>query len=96
LILRKKYDLIICFEVLEHLHEDLKLLKLINSWLKDDGILLISVPHNEKLWNIRDELADHLRRYSKDEIKAKLKSANLEPKYYVMVFHSSDYYLEPI
>jgi len=76
---KKKYDLIICFEVLEHLHEDLKLLKLINSWLKDDGILLISVPHNEKLWNIRDELAGHLRRYSKDEIKAKMKSANLEP-----------------
>lgn len=75
----KKYDLIICFEMLEHLYEDLKLLKLINSWLKDDGVLLISVPHNEKLWNIRDEQAGHLRRYSKDEIKNKLKKANLKP-----------------
>ena len=76
---KKKYDLIICFEMLEHLHKDLKLLKLINSWLKDDGVLLISVPHNEKLWNIRDEQAGHLRRYSKDEIKDKLKKANLKP-----------------
>jgi len=76
---KKKYDLIICLEMLEHLHEDLKLLKLVNTWLKDDGILLISVPHNEKLRNIRDEQADHLRRYSKDEIKDKLKKANLEP-----------------
>ncbi|MDI6882395.1 MAG: class I SAM-dependent methyltransferase [Methanothermobacter sp.] len=75
---KKKYDLIICFEMLEHLHKDLKLLKLINSWLKDDGVLLISVPHNEKLWNIRDEQAGHLRRYSKDEIKDKLKKANLK------------------
>ncbi|BAW31990.1 MAG TPA: class I SAM-dependent methyltransferase [Methanothermobacter sp.] len=76
---KKKYDLIICFEMLEHLHEVLKLLKLINTWLKDGGILLISVPHNENLWNIRDEQAGHLRRYSKDEIKEKLKKANLEP-----------------
>lgn len=76
---KKKYDLIICFEMLEHLHEDLKLLKLINSWLKDDGVLLISTPHDEKLWNIRDKQAGHLRRYSKDEIKDKLKKANLKP-----------------
>lgn len=75
----KKYNLIVCFEMLEHLHEDLKLLKLINSWMKNDGFLLISVPHNEKLWNIRDEQAGHLRRYSKDEIKNKLKKANLKP-----------------
>jgi len=76
---KKKYDLIICLEMLEHIHEDLKLLKSINTWLKDNGILLISVPHNEKLRNIRDEQAGHLRRYSKDEIKDKLKKANLEP-----------------
>ncbi len=77
---KEKYDVIICLEVLEHLEKDIKALKLMNAWLKDDGALIISVPHREDLWNFRDEMSGHLRRYSKDEMKKKLDMANFKVK----------------
>ncbi len=76
----KKYDVVICLEVLEHLENDVKALKLMNNWLKDDGHLIISTPHRQDLWNFRDEMAGHLRRYSKEEMKKKLKMANFKAK----------------
>jgi SAM-dependent methyltransferase len=77
---KEKYDVIICLEVLEHLEKDVKALELMNAWLKDDGTLIISVPHREDLWNFRDEMSGHLRRYSKDEMKKKLDMANFKVK----------------
>ena len=39
------YDLIICSEVLEHLHRPQRLLKTIVRHLKDDGFLFITIPN---------------------------------------------------
>ena len=41
----KQYDVIICSEVLEHLHEPERLLKEIYTLLKDRGKLIITVPN---------------------------------------------------
>jgi 2-polyprenyl-3-methyl-5-hydroxy-6-metoxy-1,4-benzoquinol methylase len=43
--LREKYDLIICSEVLEHLQRPGPLLKTIVAHMKDDGLLLVTVPN---------------------------------------------------
>lgn len=40
-----KYDAIICSEVLEHLHQPEDLLKIIYGSLKDDGVLIVTVPN---------------------------------------------------
>ena len=40
-----KYSAIICSEVLEHLHEPASLLQIIHKSLKDDGILVVTVPN---------------------------------------------------
>lgn len=74
----QKYDLIICLEVLEHIKNDIKVLKLFNSWLKKDGLLILSVPHRQDMWNYTDEIGGHFRRYSKSDLRKKLKSANFE------------------
>ncbi|HML05533.1 MAG TPA: class I SAM-dependent methyltransferase [Methanobacterium sp.] len=76
----QKYDVILCFEVLEHIKDDLNTLKKINEWIKNDGILIISVPHRQDLWNYSDEVGGHYRRYSKDELSKKLKIANFKVK----------------
>ena len=43
--LSEKFDVIICSEVLEHLPEPSKLINLMLYVLKDDGILIITIPN---------------------------------------------------
>ncbi|MEP7250993.1 MAG: methyltransferase domain-containing protein [Ginsengibacter sp.] len=43
----KKYDAVICSEVLEHLNEPSTLLKYIYKTMKDDGILIVTVPNGK-------------------------------------------------
>lgn len=42
---RKVFDVIVCFEALEHIHDHEKLLSEIKRLLKDEGILIISTPN---------------------------------------------------
>ena len=63
-----KFDLIILFEVLEHIENDTAVLEKICGLLTDNGFLLCSVPARKKLWASSDEFAGHKRRYEKKEI----------------------------
>lgn len=71
----KKYNMITCFEVLEHLHDDKDNLIKINNWMSNNSILAISVPSSNAplyrmgLLNKFDKDVGHLRRYSMSEIK---------------------------
>lgn len=47
---KKKYDLIILSQVLEHLIDVKESIKKISSWLKDDGYIFIGVPNAEKFY----------------------------------------------
>lgn len=67
--LHKKYDLIICSEVLEHLSDDRKAVILIHDLLKKRGVLVASSPSvNAPLFRLGllngfDKEVGHLRRY---------------------------------
>lgn len=71
----KKYNLITCLEVLEHLKNDRKNLTKINGYMNKDAILAISVPsfnaplYKLGLLNKFDKRVGHLRRYKIEEIK---------------------------
>lgn len=71
----KKYDLITCFEVLEHLKNDRRNLIKINKYMHKNSILAISVPSSNAplyklgLLNKFDREVGHLHRYSMNEIK---------------------------
>jgi 2-polyprenyl-3-methyl-5-hydroxy-6-metoxy-1,4-benzoquinol methylase len=41
----EKYDVIVCSEILEHLHEPAKLVRNFNNLLKPDGIAIVTVPN---------------------------------------------------
>lgn len=63
---RKKYDVVICCEVLEHVKEDAALLKKLIA--VSNKYLLISVPAKQKLFDESDEAVGHFRRYEKEDL----------------------------
>jgi len=83
-IVKGKYDLIICSEVLEHIRDEGMAMKAIRRKLKDDGIAIFSVPSIEcPLFRLglsikHDKLVGHLRRYSSLSIENLLKNSKLE------------------
>ncbi len=75
----RKFDFVICSEVLEHLRDDNKALVNIYQLLKKDGLLLVTVPSkNAPLYRLSlagkfDKRVGHLRRYQMKEIASLLK-----------------------
>lgn len=63
-----KYALIVLFEVLEHIRDDIAFVHKLHQSLKDGGIVILSVPSKMKNWDITDEIAGHCRRYEKKDL----------------------------
>jgi len=59
------YDIIILFDVLEHIADEKAFLGAVKFHLKKDGILFINVPALQDLYSRYDEAVGHLRRYDK-------------------------------
>jgi len=76
-----RYDVIGAFDVIEHIEDDTKVLENLTRALTTDGRLLITVPQHRWLWSEADEYACHVRRYTKPELIAKMKSAGLSIVY---------------
>jgi len=66
------FDLVCCFDVLEHVEDDLFLLGELRRALKPGGILLLSVPALPILWGGEDVISRHVRRYRRRELAVKL------------------------
>jgi len=71
----KHYDVALCFEVLEHIENDLVFMEQINKTLENGGTFCGSVPCYMSKWQAVDELAGHYRRYEADELRLKLERA---------------------
>lgn len=81
-----KFDIIVISEVLEHLANDEKMLEKARSLLKDEGILIITVPNSKRLVNRLEGLfgpsrfqdESHVREYTLHEIEALLNRCRFE------------------
>lgn len=73
-----KFDLLLAFEVLEHIEDDEGALAQWVEWLAPGGYALLSVPAHQRRWNPTDEWAGHFRRYESDGLVALLGRAGLE------------------
>jgi len=62
---RKAYDVVILFDVLEHIGDSHAFLKAAAAHLKPSGVLLVNVPAMPSMFSKYDEAAGHLRRYNK-------------------------------
>lgn len=63
------FDVIVAFDVLEHIEHDAKAVAEIYRCLKPGGVLVFSVPAFNFLFSKHDEVLGHVRRYNKPMIK---------------------------
>jgi 2-polyprenyl-3-methyl-5-hydroxy-6-metoxy-1,4-benzoquinol methylase len=68
-IFKKEFDCIALFDVLEHLDNEKAALTSIHQMLKTDGKVVLTVPAHNWLWNRRDLLEKHKRRYEISYLK---------------------------
>jgi SAM-dependent methyltransferase len=66
------------FDVLEHLDDDVGVLRWLFGILAPGGVLVLTVPAHPLLFGEMDRLARHRRRYRRDELLAKLRAAGFE------------------
>ena len=74
----KKYDSIICSEVIEHVKDDEKVIRNISNILNGGGKVIFTVPFLMKNWSKFDEISGHIRRYEPGELESKLTKHGIE------------------
>ena len=71
-------DVVMAFDLLEHVIEDTLVVKEMFRTLKPGGIMLIAVPTGKDLWSAHDVAVDHVRRYDRGELRALIDTQNFE------------------
>lgn len=66
--LRGRFDLVVLFDVLEHIENESEFLQAVRFHLASSGTLLLNVPAHEKLYSDYDRAAGHVRRYSASQL----------------------------
>jgi len=77
----EKFDLVVAFDVLEHIENDSAAMLNIHNMLEKGGKLILTVPQYMFLWSRLDEIVKHKRRYSRREMLDKLESNGFEITY---------------
>ena len=72
-----EFDVVGAFDVLEHLVEDESALAQMFNAARPGGGLLVTVPQQRYLWSASDQFAMHQRRYSRAELRAKVRERRL-------------------
>lgn len=62
------FDVITYLDVLEHFPDDTKTIHEAKRVLKEDGIIVITVPAMPLIWSKHDEMQGHVKRYTKKDI----------------------------
>ncbi len=75
---KEEFDSIGIFDVLEHIEDDIGSLSQIHRALKPGGYLLVTVPAYPFLWGPPDTAAFHKRRYTRNQLSSRLRSAGFK------------------
>lgn len=73
-----EFDVVGVFDVIEHIEDDMSVLRQIYQSLKPYGLLLLTVPQHPWLWSKLDENACHVRRYAKQDLIEKLSLSSFQ------------------
>ena len=71
-------DLVVAFDVLEHIVDHDTAVSEVRRALRSGGMFLIAVPADPKLWSDHDVAVDHVRRYTRETLKAVLERNGFE------------------
>lgn len=74
----KKFDIVVCLNVLEHIKEDMKAVNNLYNLLKKGGKLILLVPVHRFLYGEIDRAIGHFRRYDKTELTKELKKSGFK------------------
>ena len=74
----KKYSKIISFETIEHIYDDVNLLKIFDSLLMEDGLLFLSTPNQEFMPFDKLKFPYHYKHYLPDELEKLLISCGFK------------------
>ena len=82
--LKEKFNIIIYFDVLEHIEDDLSEIKNAKKRLKKNGYLVFNVPAYQNFYSAFDKKVGHFRRYEKKDFKKfVLGAAKIEKIFYL-------------
>jgi len=76
--INKKFDVIIYFDVIEHIKNDLNEINKAKKRLSKNGFLIINVPAHQYFYNNFDKSVGHVKRYSKKDFKIIEKKTGLK------------------
>ncbi len=71
--------LVLMMDVLEHVPDDVALLKEYADSMPEDGQVLITVPAFQFMWSAHDVFLEHYRRYTIEMMEKVIKDAGLKP-----------------
>lgn len=71
-------DLVVAFDVLEHLEDDVSAAKGVFNALRPGGTFAVAVPADPRLWSAHDEAVGHVRRYTRATLLDLLGGAGFE------------------
>jgi SAM-dependent methyltransferase len=74
----REFDLVCAFDVIEHVEDDRRVFGEMSRVLKDNGVLICSVPLHADRWTAFDDLVGHARRYDPSNLLAILASNHFE------------------
>jgi len=75
------FDCVTCGYVLEHLPDDVRILRALRANLKRGARLVLTVPAHQHLWSYADEYAAHYRRYGTKQLRAALEKAGFQVEF---------------
>ena len=75
------FDLIVMFDVLEHIEDDAASLAAVRRHLAADGWLVLTIPAFPFLWSAHDTYNRHVRRYTRAALIERLRNSGFAPTY---------------
>jgi SAM-dependent methyltransferase len=76
-----KFDLIVLFDVLEHIENPVEGLMALKALLKPDGYIILSVPAYPWLFGGHDRIHHHFRRYTRSALSDEIAAAGYKIEY---------------
>jgi SAM-dependent methyltransferase len=74
----QRWDVAFMLDVLEHIEDDVQVLRQVRSALRPGGFLLVTTPALERFRTPIDDLSHHVRRYSRDDLARRAVAAGME------------------
>jgi len=66
---KNNFDLIMALDVIEHINDELAVIRELKRVAKNDGLIVITVPAYQFIWSGHDDACDHKKRYISAHLK---------------------------